>query len=72
MSRLTTIEYMPYMLIGGVAVVSLGVILLLGLEVWFVPVIVLPFAVLYLLFDRHLRDRERERDDATAERRPGD
>jgi len=50
----------PYVVIAGVLLVSLAAPLFIGWHLWFVPVIVLPFALLYLLYDRRLAQREHD------------
>ena len=49
---------MPYVIIVGVLLVSLLAPLFLGADLWFVPLVVLPFAVIYLIADRRMARRE--------------
>jgi hypothetical protein len=56
---MTPVKWMPYIVIAGVIVVSLLAGFLIGWDdAWFVPLIVIPFAVLYLIFDRQRAGRE--------------
>jgi uncharacterized membrane protein YoaK (UPF0700 family) len=64
-SRFSPVDYMPYTLIVGVVIVSFIAMLIVGFDAWFVPLVVVPFAVLYLLFDRRMRDRTRGEGDAS-------
>ena len=50
---------MAYVIIGGVVAISLLAPLFAGGDAWIVPVAVLPFALLYALYDRELLRRER-------------
>ncbi len=52
------IDLLPWGVIGGVLLVSLLAPLFVGAEGWVVPLVVLPFAVAYLLFDRRTKHRE--------------
>jgi hypothetical protein len=56
---------MAYAIVGGVVLVSLVVPLIIGGDGWFVPLVVLPFAAIYLLFDQRMRKRQPD------EREPG-
>jgi len=51
-------SYMAYVIIGGVVLVALLAPLFVGAEGWVVPVAVLPFALVYALYDRRLARRE--------------
>jgi hypothetical protein len=55
---MTPPSYMAYAIIGGVVLVSFLAPLIVGWDAWFVPVAVLPFAILYALFDAKLRRDE--------------
>ena len=59
---MTAPSYMAYVIIGGVVLMSLLAPLFVGWDAWFVPLAVLPFAVLYALYDRELRQREERGD----------
>ena len=50
-------SWMAYAIIGGVILVALFVPLIIGAEGWVVPVAVIPFAIIYALFDRRMRKR---------------
>ena len=50
---------MAYVIIGGVLLISLLAPLFIGGDAWVVPVAVLPFALMYGLYDRELLRRER-------------
>jgi uncharacterized membrane protein YoaK (UPF0700 family) len=54
------IDFMPYSLVGGVILASLLAPAFLGADGWIAPLAVLPFAIVYLLIDRRLKQRERE------------
>ena len=50
------ISYMPYAIIAGVVLVALLAGFFIGWDdAWFVPLVVLPFVVMYALFDRRKR-----------------
>jgi hypothetical protein len=50
---MTPIKWMPYAVIVGVIVVSLLAGFLVGWsDAWFVPVVVIPFALVYVAWDR--------------------
>jgi hypothetical protein len=49
---------LAYWIIGGVLAVSLLAPLIIGRDGWLVPVVVIPFAIVYALIDKRLRDRE--------------
>ena len=51
---------MPYSIVGGTVLASFLAPLFMGWDVWYVPLIVLPFGIAYLLFDRTLKGREDE------------
>ena len=56
---MTPPSYMAYALIGGVVLVSFLAPLIVGFaDAWFVPLVVLPFALLYAAFDAKLRRDE--------------
>jgi hypothetical protein len=49
---------MAYALVGGVVAVSFIAPAIIGFgDAWFVPLAVVPFALLYLAFDRRMRKR---------------
>jgi hypothetical protein len=57
---MTPVKWMPYVVIGGVVLVSLLAGFLVGWsDAWFIPVIVIPFALLYVAFDRQRAGREK-------------
>lgn len=45
------IDFMPYTVVIGVLLVSLAAPLFIGSDGWVVPIVVLPFALAYLVFD---------------------
>jgi hypothetical protein len=51
------IDFMPYTVVAGVLLVSLAAPLFIGSEGWVVPLIVLPFALAYLVFDAMRKKR---------------
>ena len=51
-------SYMAYVNIGGVVLMSFLAPLFVGWDAWFVPLAVLPFAILYALYDRQLAQSE--------------
>jgi hypothetical protein len=53
-------SWMAYAIVGGVLIVSLIVPLIVGADGWVVPIIVLPFGIAYLVFDRRLKERRPE------------
>ncbi len=53
------IDFMPYAVVVGVLLVSLAAPLFIGGDGWIVPIIVLPFALGYLVFDAMRRKRSR-------------
>ena len=57
---MTTLDFMPYWIVGAVILVSLLCPLFLGLQGFVATAAVLPFAIAYLLLDRALRRREAE------------
>ena len=50
----------PYVIFGGTMLIALLVPLLLDSDLWYVPVVTLPFGILYLLVDRKLAQDEKE------------
>jgi hypothetical protein len=58
---MTPPSYMAYVIIGGVVLCSFLAWPIVGFDdAWFVPLTVLPFALLYAAFDRKLRADERD------------
>ncbi len=45
------IDFMPYTVVLGVMLVALASPLFIGGDGWIVPIVVLPFALVYLAFD---------------------
>lgn len=45
------IDFMPYTVVLGVMLVALASPLFIGSDGWIVPIVVLPFALVYLGFD---------------------
>lgn len=58
---MTAPSYMAYTIIGGVLLASLLAPLIIGADGWIVPLVVLPFCVVYALVDRRLRRRQEHR-----------
>jgi membrane protein implicated in regulation of membrane protease activity len=52
------IDILPYAMFAAVAAACVVAIVLLGAQAWVVPVIALPAAVAYILYDRSLKRRE--------------
>ena len=57
---MTTLDFLPYWIVGSVILVSLLCPLFLGVQGFIATAAVLPFAVAYLFLDRALRRREAE------------
>ena len=57
---MSSIDFMPYWIVGSVIVVSLLCPLFLGAQGFIATAAVLPFAIAYLFLDRALRRREAE------------
>ena len=57
---MSSIDFMPYWIVGSVILVSLLCPLFLGAQGLLATAGVLPFAIVYLLVDRRLRRREAE------------
>jgi hypothetical protein len=57
---MSSIDFMPYWIVGSVILMSLLCPLLLGAQGFIATAAVLPFAIAYLLLDRALRRREAE------------
>ena len=57
---MTSIDFIPYWIVGSVILVSLLCPLFLGLQGFIATAAVLPFAIAYLVVDRRLRRREAE------------
>ncbi|HEX8207331.1 MAG TPA: hypothetical protein VF587_14815 [Solirubrobacteraceae bacterium] len=55
---MSTIDFLPYWIVGTVIVVSLLCPLFLGAQGFIATAGVLPFAIAYLLIDRVMRRRE--------------
>ena len=53
------IDFMPYTVVAGVMLVALAAPLFIGSDGWVVPIVVLPFAVAYLVFDFLRKRRSR-------------
>ena len=51
-------SFMAYAIVAGALLMSLLAPLFVGGSAWFVPFAVLPFGVLYVLYDRRLARRE--------------
>ena len=51
-------QLIPYIIVGGVTLISLGIAVILGGEMWVVPLFVLPVALLYFAYDRVTQGRE--------------
>jgi hypothetical protein len=49
---------LPYWMVGGVAAISLVIPAIIGGDAWYVPLIVIPLALVYLLVDRRLKHRD--------------
>ncbi len=57
------LDLMPYTVVAGVLLVSLAAPLFIGSDGWVVPLVVLPFAIAYLVFDAMRKRRSREAGD---------
>lgn len=53
-------NWMAYAIIGGVVLASFIAPLIVGTDGLVVPLAVLPFAAIYLVFDRRMRRREQQ------------
>lgn len=49
---------LAYWIIGGVLAASLLAPLIIGSDGWIVPLVVLPFGLVYAAIDRRLREKE--------------
>jgi uncharacterized membrane protein YoaK (UPF0700 family) len=49
----------PYVVMAGTLLVALAAPLFMGWDMWFVPLVVLPFLILYFLVDRQLAAQEK-------------
>ena len=49
---------LAYWIIGGVLVASLLAPAIIGADGWIVPLVVLPFGLIYAAYDKRLRDKE--------------
>ena len=49
---------LAYWIIGGVLAASLLAPAIIGSDGWLVPLVVLPFGLVYAAFDKKLRDKE--------------
>lgn len=49
---------LAYWIIGGVLLAALIAPLIIGKDGWIVPLVVLPFALIYAVVDRRMRDRQ--------------
>ena len=64
---MTPPSYMAYLIIGGVVLVSFLAPLIIGFDDgWFVPLAVLPFALLYAALDRKMLQNEKAHPEATS------
>ena len=59
-------QLIPYIIVGGVTLISLGIAVILGGEMWAVPLFVLPVALLYFAYDRAIKGREGFEESAVA------
>jgi hypothetical protein len=55
---MTAPSALAYWIIGGVLLASLIAPLIIGKDGWIVPLVVLPFALIYAVLDRRMRSRE--------------
>ena len=54
---MTAPSALAYWIIGGVLLASLVAPLIIGRDGWIVPLVVLPFALIYAVVDRRMRSR---------------
>lgn len=54
------IDILPYALFAGIVLASILAVVLAGPQAWVVPAIALPATLAYVLFDRRLKQRERD------------
>ena len=52
------IDIIPYALVAAVVLASILSLVLLGGQAWVVPVVALPPAIAYLVYDRRAKQRE--------------
>jgi uncharacterized membrane protein len=55
---MTPPSYIAYVIIGGVVLLSLLAPLFVGGDAWVTPIAVIPFAIVYALYDRTLARKE--------------
>lgn len=51
-------QSLPYTIFAGLAVITIGLAVILGGEMWLVPAIVLPVTLAYVLYDRRAARNE--------------
>jgi hypothetical protein len=61
------VERLPYFIMAGALIVSLGAALVGGGKYWIVPAAIWPIILVYFLFDRRLKQREGGGERAAAE-----
>jgi len=61
------VERLPYFIMAGALIVSLGAALIGGGSYWFVPAAIWPVILVYFVFDRRLKQRESGGERAAAE-----
>jgi len=55
---MSALSYMAYVMVAGVLALAIAIPFLAGDHLWFVPLVVLPFCLLYLAVDRWIAGRE--------------
>jgi hypothetical protein len=61
------VERLPYFIMAGALLVSLGAGIAGGGQYWIVPAVIWPIILVYFLFDRRLKQREGPGERAAAE-----
>jgi hypothetical protein len=61
------VERLPYFIMAGALLVSLGAAIVGGGKYWLVPAAIWPIIFVYFLFDRRLKQRESGGERAAAE-----
>jgi hypothetical protein len=61
------VQRLPYFIMAGALLVSLGAGIAGGGQYWFVPGAIWPIILVYFVFDRRLKQRESPGEQAAAE-----
>jgi hypothetical protein len=61
------VQRLPYFIMAGALLVSLGAAIYGGGEYWLIPAAIWPIIIIYFFFDRRLKQRETGGERAAAE-----